>query len=56
MDINKETDKALQALRDLDKYGFGYGSGIPLPVQHYLLSLNKAVLCVLEEIREKNNT
>ena len=50
---NNETDKALQTLRDLDEHGFGYGTGIPLPIQHYLLSLNKAVLLVLEEIRGK---
>jgi len=49
---SNETDEALQYLRNIDEYGFGYGTGIPLPIQQYMIAVNKAILLVLEEIRE----
>lgn len=41
-------EEALQPLRDLNEHGFGYGTGIPLPVQSYLLTINRALLTILE--------
>ena len=45
-------DEALQPLRNLDEYGFGYGSGIPLPYQYYIKDVNKAILTILEAYTE----
>ena len=35
---------ALADLRVLDEHGFGYGTGIPMPIQDFLISINKVIL------------